>query len=395
MGTFNDYIQTPHIPGDLSDNNPMCDSESQGKLSFDQKSRNKAMHESKSFNNLSKTSQLHLAFEQREIQPSRFNNKSLLQGHLNDFKKNKRSSTTKGYEITKNSNNLYNSSIHQCKPICCHPNQNGNFNMHKEIDNYITNGSISSSERIDDRGCLAFGTHSNISDVPRHHDEDYVYSSVDGMTADILNHKNNPRESMSKFENKQNRYNESFGPKYLQVDTSPNAIMMNDFYEGRMTTNHKEYQKNSLKHTRNLNGSRSTKSITSASFMNPKKTVSINLYANDVNSGGSNSSSDNARKELTHIDQNISQFSTLRKSGQYTQMKKTSKVNSALKDHLSKLGNRKRTHEDLSPLVNLTRQLERTEKDLASVSKKQSQQIGSIHDKIRTLKTQLNQHRVG
>jgi hypothetical protein len=113
MGTFNDYIQTPHIPGDLSDNNPMYDSESQGKLSFDQKSRNKAMNESKSFNNLLKTSQLHMAVEQREIHPNQCNNKSLLQGHLNDFKKNKRSSTTKGYEMTKNSNNLYNSSIHQ------------------------------------------------------------------------------------------------------------------------------------------------------------------------------------------------------------------------------------------------------------------------------------------
>lgn len=100
------------MQGDISDNNPMCDLDSQGK-SFDKKSRNKEIHQSKSFNNLLKASQLNLAAEQRETQTNGKFGKSPLQGHLNDFKRIKRSFTPKGYEITKMSSKEYNSSIHQ------------------------------------------------------------------------------------------------------------------------------------------------------------------------------------------------------------------------------------------------------------------------------------------
>lgn len=82
--------------------------------------------------------------------------------------------------------------------------------MDKEMENCITNGSVNSCERNDDKLYVAFGTHSNISAVAKHNDEDYAYSSVEGMAVEILN-KHKFHESISKFENKQNRYNDSFG----------------------------------------------------------------------------------------------------------------------------------------------------------------------------------------
>lgn len=167
-----------------------------------------------------------------------------------------------------------------------------------------------------------------------------------------------------------------------------------------MTTNHKQYQQqtNALKNSRSLNGSRSTKNIKTASFLNPKKTVSINLYSNckenDERFSESDSEVKHMNRELIQIDQNSSRFSTLKKPIRFAEVKKSSNMNSTLKEHTNKYGMRKRTLESSSPLINLSKQLEKTEKDLVLVSRKQSQQIGSIHEKIRTLKTQLNQHKI-
>lgn len=177
--------------------------------------------------------------------------------------------------------------------------------------------------------------------------------------------------------------------------------MMNEFlYDGRMTTNHKQYQQqtNVLRNSRNLNGSRSTKNIKTASFLNPKKTVSINLYSNNTKENDdrfseSDSEVRNMNRELVQIDQNSSRFSTMKKPIKFAEIK-SSNMNSTLKEHKNKYGMRKRTLENSSPLINLSKQLEKTEKDLVTVSRKQSQQIGSIHEKIRTLKTQLNQHKI-
>lgn len=184
------YLATPHI-GDISDNNPMCDSDSQQKESVEIRSRNqKGMMQSKSFNNLLKTPKLNIQHGEKPLD---------LKEHINEFRRNRATSNKKGFEATKMSSKEYNSSIHQCKPTCHHAiinndvkgSYNDAYSNDENIPGCITNESETISSKFN--GILpqhenGFATYSNISAVPNHHDDEIMYSSVEEIAANMINH---------------------------------------------------------------------------------------------------------------------------------------------------------------------------------------------------------------
>jgi hypothetical protein len=145
-----------------------------------------------------------------------------------------------------------------------------------------------------------------------------------------------------------------------------------------------------MKEFNRLNGSRSTKNLESASFMCPKKTVSINLYSNENNqreSIDSNASYCEIIAEVIRNQQNSSKFSTLKKPNHYS--KKRASQNTTLTKEVKSFGKRKRTVESNSNLSVLSKQLEQTEATLNAVSRKHSLKLNNISDKIQVLKSRL------
>lgn len=99
-------------------------------------------------------------------------------------------------------------------------------------------------------------------------------------------------------------------------------------------------------------------------------------------------------EEFERRHDNSSKFSTLKKPAKFAQATKNSQLNATAKpDKMQSFGNRKRTMEDNSKLDVLSKQLRQTEKTLDSVSRKQSQQISTIHETIKVLKEELSQHK--
>jgi len=159
----------------------------------------------------------------------------------------------------------------------------------------------------------------------------------------------------------------------------------------KYTNNHP----NMIKEYKRLNGSQSTKNFDNVSFINPKKTVSINLYANDEEdqrkSIECSSSYNDIIAEVFRNRQNSSKFTTMKNQNTFENSKRS--LNSTMQKEIKNFGTRKRTMENTNNLANLSKQLKRTEKTLETVSKKQSKQMSSIHDKIQVLKSQLNTHK--
>ena len=235
---YNEHKNFQHFQEGISDNNPMCDLDSHTKSSYDQnqtqKSRNKVITQSKSFNNLLRNSKINLIQEENE------NN---LKTHFDNFTMEKQEGLAQNYEITPTSRvptqdqnkcicRSHYSSIHRCKPTCIQgPSFNevkrtGKFNggVGNEMDNFMRSQSITSSERIGN-GNNEFTTYSNISAVPNHADE-YVYSSVDEMAELMNTEKENKHYGFKRIKKQQSRYNDSFGVNELNVDTSPNALLL-------------------------------------------------------------------------------------------------------------------------------------------------------------------------
>lgn len=148
---------------------------------------------------------------------------------------------------------------------------------------------------------------------------------------------------------------------------------------------------NMMKEFNRLNGSRSTKNLESASFMCPKKTVSINLYSNENDnpreSIDSNVSYNEIIAEVIRNQQNSSKFSTLKKPTHFS--KKRTSQNTTLTKEIKSFGKRKRTVESNSNISALSKQLEQTEATLNAVSRKHSLKLNNISDKIQILKSKL------
>jgi hypothetical protein len=77
----------------------------------------------------------------------------------------------------------------------------------------------------------------------------------------------------------------------------------------------------------------------------------------------------------------------------FAQAQKHSYLDAVVGKNQKNFGNRKRTLETNSNLESLSRQLSKTEKTLTSVSRKQSEQMNMIQDRIKVLKTQLEHHK--
>ena len=277
---------------EISENNPMCDSDSPARDSSEHKSRNgKGMTQSKSFNNLLRNSHFKLHAEE---EPAK------LYQHLNEFKKFKQRSATIGNEGGKNSSKEYNSSIHQCKPTCSHrassnqiprhlTEECNRFEIKEDVENCITNGSETVSSKfngINPHIENGFVTYSNISAVPNTHEDDIVYSSTEGRAAEMISKNQFANGNGSNTHSHKllpRRYNDSFGQNELRVDTSPNALLLKDICEAAAcTVKYTNYQNHAMmKDLRKLTGSKSTKNLSTTSFMRPKRTVSINLFPNE------------------------------------------------------------------------------------------------------------------
>lgn len=244
---------------------------------------------------------------------------SNLQTHIENFKRKRKEGQNQDYRISKISTIDQNkcickshySSIHKCKPTCSQGlsfndvKKTGHFNgkIEKELDNFITGGSITSSERIEN-GMNEFATYSNISAVPNHVD-DYVYSSV-GEMAELMTHeKENDNLGFKRIKKQQSRYNDSFGVKELEVNTSPAVLLLKDICEGRSTMKNDPRQQNILRNSRKMNGSHSTKNLNATSFLNPHKTVSINLFCNDSIEEIKNSELSESSMSQMNIENNI------------------------------------------------------------------------------------------
>lgn len=226
----NDIIHYQYIDG-ISDNNPLIDSDSQQKESFEKLSRNSnKMVQSKSYNNLLRASHnfRQSGYEERianEITPER---------HYKN---------TKGFEANKTSSREYNSSIHQCKPTYAHrTSSNGlerqlakeikRFEINTELDNCFTNGSETASSKVNEfnfhrpNECAPY---SNISVVHNHNEGDMVYSSAEELAAEMITKKRLEDHSHTQSHILlPKRYNDSFGQSDLRLDTSPNALLLKD-----------------------------------------------------------------------------------------------------------------------------------------------------------------------
>lgn len=146
---------------------------------------------------------------------------------------------------------------------------------------------------------------------------------------------------------------------------------------------------------RNANGSKSTRNLKQADFR-PKRTVSINLYGNN-NTYQSPESLMMKQQMIDHSDHsktmNSSKFSTIKKRNTFGTSHRNSFVQNSIRKNYQNFGNRKQTLEDSPSLANLSKQLEKTEQSLVTMSRKQSQQMIDIHGKIQMLKDQLLQHK--
>lgn len=363
------------------------------------------MTQSRSFNNLLRNSHLKLHHEE----PAN------LYQHLNAFKKAKQRSTTVGADGGKNSSKEYNSSIHQCKPTYSHQASSNQiprhltedcnrFEIKEDVENCITNGSETVSSKFNGTNPLienGFVTYSNISAVPNTHEDDIVYSSTEGRAAEMISKNqflNGTESNTHSHKLLPRRYNDSFGQNELRVDTSPSALLLKDICEAACTVKYTNYQNHAMmKDLRKLTGSKSTKNLSTTSFMRPKRTVSINLFPNENEesrkSVDSSTSFTRMQTNTSKNQQDSSKFSTLKKSMRFAQAQKQSYLEAVVSKNQKNFGNRKRTLETNSNLESLSRQLSKTEKTLTSVSRKQSEQMSMIQDRIKVLKSQLEYHK--
>ena len=385
----------------ISEWNPVWDSDSQHVDSNDyRRTRNINLQHSKSFTNILKNSKFSL---------NKDNSCGNLQHHLENFNKRSNSRQKSGAELIKESSKEYNSSIHQCKPMQSHgiypPRQLtedcDNFEIKEDIDNVMTNGSESENSKFNgiNPNKFAFGTHSNISLVPANHEEEI--SSSDELAVNMMNRnyqKGNHVSSYRQFPHPQ-RYNKSFVKQTgLKVDTSPNALLLKDIWEAAHTAKYTNVTENRmLNMMRNTSGCQSTKNLNWTAFTKPKRTVSINLFMNesegDHKSTGSKNSNFGSAKESVKYKNSSNKLSTMRKQAKLGITSRNTYINETLKQAYSKFGNRKNTLEENSHLANLSKQLEKTEQALNNVSRKQSQQMTNIQDKIRIIKEQLDSHK--
>jgi hypothetical protein len=226
----NDQIHYQYMDG-ISDNNPLIDSDSQQKESFEKHSRSSnKMVQSKSYNSLLRAS-------------NNFRQSGYGKGIAKDVTPERHFKNIKNCEATKMSSREYNSSIHQCKPTCAHrTSSNGvdrqlgkdfkKFEINTELDNCFTNGSETASSKFNEFNFHKpneGATYSNISMAHNHNDEDMVYSSAEELAADMITKK--------RFEDRSHtqshvffpkRYNDSFGQNELKLDTSSNALLLKD-----------------------------------------------------------------------------------------------------------------------------------------------------------------------
>ena len=384
----------------VSELNPVCDSDSQQIDSNDyRKTRNLNMQHSKSFTNILKNSKFSL---------NKDNNWWNLQQHLENFNNRSNSRQKSGVELIKESSKEYNSSIHQWKPTLSHgvyipPRQLTedceNFEIKEDIDNVITNESESENSKFSgmnpNKG--AFGPPSNLSAVPVHYEEEI--SSSDELAVNMMNKnykKSNHANSYKQLPYAQ-RYNKSFVKNGLKVDTSPNALLLKDIWEATHTTKYSKITENRmLRMMRNGSGCQSTKNLNSTAFAKPKRTVSINLFMNESEGDHKSSESRNSNFESGKDSikyNNPNKLSTVRKQAKLGITSRNTYINETLKQAYSKFGNRKNTMEENASLANLSKQLEKTEQALNNVSRKQSQQMINIQDKIRIIKEQLDSHK--
>lgn len=226
--------------GDTSDNNPLIDSDSQNRESFDKRSRNSnTMAQSKSHNNLHRKSNIKFSHDHESVNE---NNQMMMRQH-NPSKV----PDIRAYEMMRLSSNDYNSSIHQCKATCSdmassHAAESqmvrecNNYEFNTEIENCLTNGSETASSKFNGVNFMkenGFATYSNISTVPNIIEADAGYSSADEVAAELINKKRfeKPKSNNTRTYSQiilPQRYGNSFVHNELQVDTSRNAMMMKD-----------------------------------------------------------------------------------------------------------------------------------------------------------------------
>lgn len=244
-----------HYHGDISDNNPMCESDDQrASIEFGHTpgSRNhKGMKESRSFNNLLRNSSMQSLKKQEPA----------LKQHLNEF--NKLKSNQLSTQV-KTSSKEYNSSIHQCKPTRAHEFGVSDLQLPPETRNYLdvdacggTDSVSLSSKYTDIPKSTHFATYSNISVVPNHNDENY--SSAEEIAVNLMSHQIKENKVFKQVN--QGRYNESFGNNELRVDTGPNAFLLNDICDNPCTVKNNSKHNNMLREFKRMTSSRSTRNL--------------------------------------------------------------------------------------------------------------------------------------
>ena len=375
----NQKHDTSNING-ISDKYPLCDSDSQYVEQNNFPVATKKMIQSRSYSNLLKS--------------ARFNSDK--PSNVRD-----RIYSNKTYNSKMSSDETYRSSIHQCKPknlglvnknMYNRQNENPhNYEFNDERDNCISNNSETMSSnfngvQVNEKG---FISHSNISTVPNY--EEPNYSSIDEIAADIIS---KPKIQNSIYD----RYDTNSQERQFHVDTNPNALVLQDICQNTNPTTVKNRKSHKMiQMLKNASGSQSTRNMIVPSSTGIKRTVSINLYENNRDTKNSSPESIMNKKQIGMTSYNrhanSSKFSTLKKRAKFTRSNNRSNIENSLSKNYQRFGNRKNTLEDSPSLANLSKQLQKTEKTLTSISRKQSQQMSNIHGKLQMLEHQLVFHK--
>ena len=316
----NQDYDTSNMNG-ISDNNPMCDSDSQYVEPNNVSVATKKMMQSRSYSNLLKS--------------ARFNS---------DKPSNNRDRvySNKTYNSKISSDEAYHSSIHQCKPINTRiskdnlPTQKDTpqtYEFNDELDNCISNNSETMSSKfngvqVNEKG---FTSHSNISAVPNHYEEPN-YSSTDEIAADIISEpklQNNYNQNMI-----YDRYDTCSQERQLYLDTHPNALILQDICQNTDPTTVKNPKSQKMiQMLRNASGSQSTRNMIHPS-LGVKRTVSINLYENKRDNNDSSPESILNKKQIGMANYNrqanSSKFSTLKKRANFARSTNRSNIENSL-----------------------------------------------------------------